>query len=224
MERVGKSVREGTSTYDVNAFHQFDDVDKDNKAHHHSLGLNAGQAAPGDLVKLLLPVGSMLDYPVAVAPQGWLICDGSNFDSLAYPELAKILADTFGVHAGNNYVLPDFRGRMPLGVSGTHALASVGGAETHVLTVAQMPNHAHTGLTGNQNALHDHKSHVLTGSPAFGTSGAGGYSFPSGGTPTGAVSAAETLNHQHPITAEGGGGAHNNMPPFITVYKIIKAV
>lgn len=41
------------STNDVNTFHNNDDVDKSAKAHHHTLGIGPGQAAPGPDFKAL---------------------------------------------------------------------------------------------------------------------------------------------------------------------------
>lgn len=53
------------------------------------------------------PVGGIMPYAGAVAPANWLICDGSTFDAVTYPELNTLL--------GGN-VLPDLRGEFIRGL------------------------------------------------------------------------------------------------------------
>ena len=71
--------------------------------------------------------------------------------------------------------------------SGTRAVDATGGAETHTLTVAEMPNHSHRWAQGYTNA---------GGLAQYAT--------------LGPIQTTYDLN----TTAVGGGGAHNNMPPF----------
>lgn len=61
-----KSVRQQSPTYDVNQLHQQDDVDANEHAHHHTLGLNRNQAAPGNVVNNGLQAAA--NY-ILVAPQ-----------------------------------------------------------------------------------------------------------------------------------------------------------
>ena len=85
---------------------------------------------------------------------------------------------------------------MPVGVaaSGTFIAPSerTGGAETHTLTTAQMPSHAH--LVGKQST---------------------GFLNPGAGTFSAAITSANT---GIPSSSEGSGDAHNNLQPYITCY------
>lgn len=73
----------------------------------------------------------------------------------------------------------------------THAAGSTGGEETHTLSIGEMPSH-------------DHGLRTLAQSLAGGTA----YSrFSSAGSAIDGV-----------VGAAGGGGAHNNMPPYLAVY------
>ena len=98
------------------------------------------------------PPGSIISYGGATAPEGWLICDGSEVGRMEYAELYAAIQDTWGAGDGvDTFNLPDFRGRVLMG-SGTGAgltartLGQTLGTETHTLTAAQsgLPAHHHT--------------------------------------------------------------------------------
>lgn len=107
-------------------------------------------AAPSGMV-------AMFGGPPANIPAGWLYCDGSPVSRTTYAALFSKVGTNWGVGDGSTtFNLPDYRGVMPLGISGTHTLGSKGGAETVALTTAQLPSHSHTGLTGVENQSHVH--------------------------------------------------------------------
>lgn len=62
---------------------------------------------------------------------GWYLCDGSAVSRTTHASLFSVIGTTYGPGNGSTtFNLPDFRGRFPMGVSGSHALATTGGAET----------------------------------------------------------------------------------------------
>lgn len=146
--------------------------------------------------------GMIIDFGGGSAPMGWLICDGSTFSSVTYAALASILGDTFGVHSGTNYYLPDCRGRCSVGVgtgSGLTArtLGASGGEEAHALTIAELAAHTHsnqmyanvTGASVGWNQLYNSVQSLV------------------GGVIT---------------SSTGSGTAHNTMQPFLGLNRIIK--
>jgi microcystin-dependent protein len=66
-----------------------------------------------------IPIGTLLPYTGAVAPYGYLLCDGSEQEISKYRDLYNIIGTTYGTpfrgQPGLTFVLPDMRGRFPLG-------------------------------------------------------------------------------------------------------------
>lgn len=151
-------------------------------------------------------------------PWGWLAENGSIVAQATYPALFAVIGSTYntGGEGVGNFRLPDSRGRADIG-SGTgsgltaRTLGAIGGAETHQLTVPEMPSHSHTD-SGH--------SHSVPGE--FGGSGGGGSTEIN-------YRAVDPNSQTHPvnsssanITSTGGGGSHNNMQPFIVATRMIK--
>ena len=115
----------------------------------------AGAAAP-------LPSGMLAPFAGAAAPTGWLLCDGGTFSATAYPQLAAVLGNTYGVAVGDNYYLPDLRGRTVAGKD------NMGGTTAARITAAVSGVTATTlGAVGGSERLHQHSHpNTLSGSTA----------------------------------------------------------
>ncbi len=165
----------------------------------------------GDLTQLLqaiqsyaqVPTGVISDFGGAAAPAGYLLCNGAAVSRTTYAALFAVIATTYGVGDGaTTFNVPDSRGRARIGVgtgSGltNRVLGTNYGAETHVLSTAEMPSHTHTVPTRSTGP----------GTSTVEVSGAA----TSGGT-TDVV----------PTNATGSGNAHANMQPSLAVTAIIK--
>ena len=125
--------------------------------------------------------------------------------------------------------------------SGTKTVKSMGGEETHTLTLSEMPSHSHSGST-NSTGGHTHTRGTMNITGNFGCVDApkcdgafalasGTYSqnynggnnndhvnFNASRSWTGATSSNGSHTHTVTVDYSGGGAAHNNMPPYYVVY------
>jgi len=117
-----------------------------------------------------------------------LPCDGASYARADWPALYDAIDPIYRIDA-NTFRVPDMRERFPIGQGGGLALDDFGGENEHTLTVAELPAHSHSESTSVP-ALAD----LGTGAPV-----------PSA-TPSVGVTG-----------SQGGGLAHNNLPPYRTV-------
>jgi microcystin-dependent protein len=157
-------------------------------------------------------VGEIRGWGGLTAPAGWAICDGAviMLSEAEYGPLLEVIAYRFGGAVELEYFqLPDLRGRVPVGRTGTgdefDGLGDTGGEKTHTLTEAEMPSHNHpwkardgidrTGITYG----------ITVGSGI-------GIVTNSGGT---------VVNQSPFISPTGGDEPHNNLQPYQVINYII---
>jgi microcystin-dependent protein len=93
-------------------------------------------------------------WPLPVAPDGWLLCNGSTIpnENGEGEELIKTLYPDYTAGDGKTYFTPDFRGLFPRGVDLLNSVRTTGGTNEVTLTQNNIPLHRHTvsltGITG----------------------------------------------------------------------------
>jgi microcystin-dependent protein len=157
---------------------------------------------------------------------GWLKCDGRLLSTTDYALLHKVIGYSFG-GAGMQFALPNALGRVPgaAGLPETEDLSGspiifekgdISGAQLHLLTIPEMPEHAHsitdTGHTHTLQSFNDDFNNTST----YGA-GAQTPSMPQADAGAARNWTATVLNNTTGISINNTGGDeyHNNMQPTI---------
>jgi microcystin-dependent protein len=156
------------------------------------------------LASYAVPTGSITAFAGSTAPSNFLLCDGTAVSRTTYAELFALISTTYGVGDGTStFNVPNLKGRVPVGRDSTQTefdtLGETGGAKTHTLVIGEIPSHNHEIQRTNSAAT----SVAADASNVYETKNGTGATYTS------------TQN-------SGGGGAHNNLQPYLVLNFIIK--
>jgi len=149
--------------------------------------------AAGLFVASAMVPGATILYPSSTPPAGYLALLGQAVSRVTYAALNTLAAASsysglWGPGDGvTTFNVPNMQGIFPAGVSGsdsTFTLGATGGEKTHVLTTAEMPPHFHN------------------------------ISFSQGNNASGSIGVLGTQAVPTGTDVQGGGAAHNTLPPF----------
>jgi len=154
-----------------------------------------------------LPSGMIMPTALSLAPAGWLSCDGSAVSRTTYSKLFLAISTWYGVGDGTTtFALPNIKGRFVVGHDPGQTEFDVrgekGGTKVETLSTSQIPRHVHPmGSDGGNVGFGE------AGGPSLYTLGFG---------------ATRTINNVSTGGNAGGGGSHNNLPPYIALPYMIK--
>jgi microcystin-dependent protein len=172
--------------------------------------------SPGPAGDAALPAGTISLWASDVAPNNWLICDGSAVSRTTYASLFAVIGTKYGAGDGvNTFNLPNLKGQTPIGKDTAQtefaALNQKGGEKKHLLTVAELPSHRHAlGFRfGPANVYMDQGGTFATADVenrwlANNTAGWG------------------YIDREEIVQSIGGNGSHNILQPYTVVNFIIK--
>lgn len=179
-----------------------------------------------------VPVGTVCDFAGGSEPVSWMFCAGQLVDRDEFADLFAVIGTYYSAGDGTtSFGLPDYRscvlaGRSDMGGANNglltaamdgHTMNAFGGEERHVLSVNEMPAHAHAASTTSLAPMH------TTGSEGGGTQGLttsssfNGRVYVTSGYETGVQSTTS-------IGAAGGNQPHSNLQPTRIANKIIKVL
>lgn len=142
------------------------------------------------------------------APRDWAFCDGADVAISSNPALFSLLGTTYGGDGVNTFALPDMRGRMPVKCGTdifnyTYPMGSRAGVETVTLGTDNLPLHDHVLRAASEGPdTADPTDSLLASQQSFNM-----YGWSQNTTPMRTGS----------IGPNGGGQAHENMQPYLTL-------
>jgi microcystin-dependent protein len=161
-------------------------------------------------------IGHITMFAGTYIPRGYAECNGQLLAISENESLYSLLGTQFGGDGHTTFALPDYRGRIPIGVGYGPGLYPIqygerSGLEKVTLTVSNLPSHSHLMVgthdaatspdpSGNLFAAMDESADPA----AYKLSGASFTSLPE-----------DTLDNA------GGSQAHSNMMPYMTIRFII---
>lgn len=88
-------------------------------------------------------LGQVMPVAFNFAPKGFAFCSGQLLPISQNQALFSLLGTYYGGNGTTNFMLPDLRGRTPVGSSNGADVGRSGGAENVTLLSGQIPGHNH---------------------------------------------------------------------------------
>lgn len=150
------------------------------------------------------------------APRGWAFCDGQLLPISQNSALFSLIGTTYGGDGRSTTALPNMQGRAPMhpgrgpGLT-ARRLGEKTGVETVTLSEAQIPSHSHVVRAVSTGA----DTAEPTNTTALARSSFGDSLYQTN------TSANLVDMSSVSLATTGGGQAHNNLQPFLTLNYII---
>lgn len=142
------------------------------------------------------------------APRGFALCNGQLLPINQNQALFAILGTTFGGNGQTNFALPNLQGRVPVHVGPGFTEGQFAGEVSHTLTTNELPAHTHQliGATAPPGAQRGPSGNFYGAAQKSGSD----FSLYAAGAPAATMNAGVVGN-------TGGGQAHSNLQPYLTV-------
>lgn len=162
-------------------------------------------------------MGSIRIFVGTFAPNNFMFCDGKLLSIAEYDALFSIIGTTYGGDGVRTFALPDYRGRVPIGIGQGPGLTmrvqgERAGVENVTLLSQQMPTHNHNcfGLSRAPETNNPANAFLPTypnpSTRFYSTQDPGDQLLPM---------------NQRVVDLAGGSQPHPNMPPYLAVNYII---
>jgi microcystin-dependent protein len=165
--------------------------------------------------------GTVVAYPAASIPRGWLHCNGAAVSRALYPNLFSLLGTTYGAgDTTTTFNVPDLRGEFLRGQDdgrGVDPSRSLGSSQaddnkshSHGASSGGAGGHSHSG-SANAAGSHTHGLPLASRDYSTGPVGASGYTGPkdyteAAGDHSHSLSINAVANHSHSVSVGSSGG------------------
>ncbi|MCW2758588.1 MAG: tail collar protein [Nocardioidaceae bacterium] len=141
-------------------------------------------------------------------PRGWAFCNGQLLPINQNQALFSILGTMYGGDGQTTFALPNLKGRTMIHAGNGYVQGQNGGAESHTLTINEMPQHVHPPVATTARATTGDPTNAIWAT-----------------TPTAAYAPAPNGLMADTATADSGGSQpHENRPPFLVLNYVIALV
>jgi microcystin-dependent protein len=159
-------------------------------------------------------------------PEGWAAAEGQLLDPSRYPELFFLFSTYYGGDGRLTFGLPDLRGRVQVGFGqgpglNNYIMGEMAGSESVTLTEAEMPAHSHAIKVSPGTASYSGGANGVLATAA--RSSGNGKKKTDVSIYDGPGTATQSLADDS-MDDTGGGGSHNNLPPYLTLKACVAMV
>lgn len=176
------------------------------------------------------PAGLISDFGGLVAPDGWLLCDGTNVSRTTYSALFAVIGTLYGVGDGSStFGLPDTVGRATVGFgAGGHTDVATVGNNDGVTLASRRPKHKHTVVQATITVATGYTGIHVQNAPGPNSAGYAASASGNSGDYTLGQRADGDPGHTHTATSTGNtvgpqtGAEPVDTPGYIVFPKIIK--
>lgn len=109
--------------------------------------------------------GVIIGWAGTEAPEGYLLCQGQEVLKTSYPNLFKLIGNSYGTGSSPLvFKLPNGQGKSLFGAGSGLFFGTTGGEATHQITLAELPTHSHTfnELAHTHDFISDPHTHTIT--------------------------------------------------------------
>lgn len=158
-------------------------------------------------------IGQVILFAGNFAPRSWAFCQGQLLPISQNTALFSIIGTMYGGDGRTTFALPDLRGRVAIGPGqgpglSNYSIGQKGGSESVTLTVNEIPAHTHSVSPLAKNGGGDDTN-------------PGGNKWMATASTDLYAESTNTNMGASPSTPTGGGGAHNNIQPYLAISYVI---
>lgn len=148
-------------------------------------------------------IGEIRVFPFNFAPVGWAQCNGQLLPVRGNQALFSVISNLYGGDGKTTFALPNLQGRTPIAPDERVSIkpGSIGGEESHILKIDEMPSHAHDLRGASRGTSIASANNVWASSP----------------TVVAYTDQANNTMSSKAIAAAGSNYAHLNMQPFVAL-------
>jgi microcystin-dependent protein len=156
-------------------------------------------------------LGEIRVFGFNFAPRNWALCNGQLVSIAQNTALFSLLGTNYGGDGRTTFGLPNLQGRAPMfwgqgpGLT-NRVIGEASGSTTVTLLTSQMPAHTHVPQASSANGTANTPAGNVWAKGAAGRGSVLAFNT----TPDVTMNAAA-------VGVAGGGGPHNNMPPYLAV-------